>query len=254
MENWVLIPPAGAKSPCQGKKSPLTGLPILDLKTCTKCGVAKPATAECWNRHKLGVLGLNPVCKDCRKAQEAQRRAAPGHAEKQKRWREEHRERFLGAMASWKQRNHGYAISKDREYYAEHREECNAARREYYQKHRGEHYRKAREWVEANRDKCREYARAYITRYPHLVLERVRLRQAAKLKRSPRWLTVNHRKQMAELYRECRALCTETGVEHQVDHVVPLRGRLVSGLHVPWNLQIITASENQKKGARFNAV
>ena len=52
-------------------------------------------------------------------------------------------------------------------------------------------------------------------------------------------------------YREAKRLFKETGIPHHVDHIIPLQGKYVSGLHVPTNLQILTASENSTKGNRF---
>ncbi|MEQ6358083.1 hypothetical protein ABNX05_26230, partial [Lysinibacillus sp. M3] len=48
-------------------------------------------------------------------------------------------------------------------------------------------------------------------------------------------------------YQEAKRLFKDTGVAHHVDHIVPLQGKYVSGLHVPWNLQILTALEISKK-------
>ena len=64
-------------------------------------------------------------------------------------------------------------------------------------------------------------------------------------------LTDEHREQMAALYAKARALTVATGVPHEVDHIHPLVGANFSGLHVPWNLQILTSSENKRKGNRL---
>lgn len=44
---------------------------------------------------------------------------------------------------------------------------------------------------------------------------------------------------------------SKAGVDVHVDHVIPLKGKLVSGLHVPENLTIIPAAENRRKNASY---
>lgn len=73
-------------------------------------------------------------------------------------------------------------------------------------------------------------------------------RRSIILRRMPPWVNIN---EIRRIYEECKKISLETGVLHHVDHIIPLCGKIVSGLHVPWNLQIIPACENLKKNNRF---
>jgi hypothetical protein len=73
-------------------------------------------------------------------------------------------------------------------------------------------------------------------------------RRAARLQRTPPWADL---KAIRAVYALARALTVSTGVEHHVDHEYPLQGKLVSGLHVPANLRVITWRENVRKRNRF---
>ena len=77
------------------------------------------------------------------------------------------------------------------------------------------------------------------------------LRRATKLKATPSWLTKEHKKQINNIYKKCLNITKQTGISHNVDHIVPLKGKKVCGLHVPWNLQILTATENNSKNNRL---
>ena len=58
---------------------------------------------------------------------------------------------------------------------------------------------------------------------------------------TPPWVNQDHVEQMREIYNSCP----------DGDHIVPLKGELVSGLHVPWNLQHLDPLENYKKSNKF---
>jgi hypothetical protein len=73
-------------------------------------------------------------------------------------------------------------------------------------------------------------------------------RQKRIKKATPVWANLEEIKQF---YVEAQRLTKETGIPHEVDHIIPIKGKLVSGLHVPANLQILTEKENQTKNARY---
>jgi hypothetical protein len=76
-------------------------------------------------------------------------------------------------------------------------------------------------------------------------------RRADKLQRTPAWMTKEQLAAIDKLYKQAVWLTKITGVKWHVDHIVPLKGKNVSGLHIPDNLQVIPALENIKKGNRL---
>lgn len=71
---------------------------------------------------------------------------------------------------------------------------------------------------------------------------RARLRCA-----EPKWLSESQRAEILAVYTRARKLTEETGEPHEVDHIVPLTNKSVCGLHVPWNLQVLTSCDNKAK-------
>lgn len=69
-------------------------------------------------------------------------------------------------------------------------------------------------------------------------------RRAGLQTATPSWAD---RAKIKNIYQECIALSKLSGIKYEVDHIVPLKGKNVSGLHVHWNLAIIKAVENRSK-------
>lgn len=66
---------------------------------------------------------------------------------------------------------------------------------------------------------------------------------------TPAWAS---KKAIRAIYAEAKRLTRETGIPHEVDHIVPIQGSKVCGLHVEHNLQILTKVENVQKHANFS--
>jgi hypothetical protein len=106
-------------------------------------------------------------------------------------------------------------------------------------------------WYQQNLERHNAQMKAYFEANPHLRAKLSSTQRAKILQRTPGWLTEDDRWLINEIY-ELAALRTKaTNTPWHVDHIIPLRGKKVSGLHVPANLQVIPAAENLKKGARY---
>jgi len=96
--------------------------------------------------------------------------------------------------------------------------------------------------------KNRNYFAKHYGTHAHVYKAAAAQRRANELSATPSWVDLGAVK---EIYELCTQLQIVTGIPHEVDHIVPLRGARVSGLHVPWNLQILSRDENRRKGNKF---
>jgi hypothetical protein len=148
----------------------------------------------------------------------------------------------------------------------------NAAVYKYRDKNREKVNQKRRDYAKQNPDKIRKWQKSWYENNPeakdlHRSLQkdwRERTNYNAKRRKSgvdrayinrlrcahvtPPW--ANHEK-IDEVYKQAAEISETTGVKHEVDHVVPLKHDLVTGLHVHYNLRVVEQSINRRKHASF---
>lgn len=107
-------------------------------------------------------------------------------------------------------------------------------------------------WYFKNKEHCKEYQRIYRKNSSHIFRAKDHAYRARKLKALPKWLTADMKKQMTRIYLYCRYTSIYHGSFYSVDHIIPLKGDNVCGLHVPWNLQIVPSDYNIKKGNKLD--
>ena len=136
---------------------------------------------------------------------------------------------------------------QDRKYREKNKEALKERKKLYYLANREKIREKGRMDYEKNKDAYKERAKKWKDQNVALHNARCMDRHVKKLKARPSWLTMIQLVQIQEFYEIAKARSYQTGIVHHVDHIIPLQGKNVSGLHVPWNLQILTASENCSK-------
>ena len=102
-----------------------------------------------------------------------------------------------------------------------------------------------------NRDKVVLAKKQYAQNNKGKINAAVAKRDAAKLQRTPAWLTEDDFWMIQEAYALAALRTKLFGFPWHVDHILPLQGKVVSGLHVPINLQVIPGKDNVRKGNRM---
>ena len=100
-------------------------------------------------------------------------------------------------------------------------------------------------------DERKERQKRYRREKAHVVNKINMDRYTRKIKAKPAWLTKDQEKEILFYYSLAREVSSINGEMYHVDHIVPLNGKNVCGLHVPWNLQVLPSSENLRKSNNF---
>jgi hypothetical protein len=96
-----------------------------------------------------------------------------------------------------------------------------------------------------------QYQRVYRLENPGVSAAYCAKRRAVKLMATSKWLSETQLTEIENIYKLADYLTKSTGIPHHVDHIIPLQHNLVVGLHVPWNLQVITAEANFEKSNKL---
>ena len=187
----------------------MSDLEGVKTKVCFKCKVDKPVVMfhKCIGRKD----GLDFYCRVCKK--------------------------------EYRKANSDKIKEKGKDYYKANSDKI----KEYREANSDSIKEKGKDYRKANSDKIKEYAKEYAKDNPDKRNALAAKRRSKRLQATPPWLTNEHLSAIRDFYTESKTLEKTTGIKHHVDHIVPLQGKNVCGLHVPWNLQVLSASENIAK-------
>lgn len=185
-------------------------------KRCGKCGSIKNHSD--FHKNSASKDGLCSRCKMCQAAY-------------CKEYYQKNKGKFLETAQRRAANNQGEIKEYKRKWYQSNSKKVNASKKDWIQKNPDRHKANQEKWRLDNGYRLNHYSSK----------RRARERLAGGI------CNPEHLEEIFAIYRKAKILTKDTGIIHHVDHIFPLRAKNCSGLHVPWNLQIIPAEQNLKK-------
>lgn len=161
-----------------------------------------------------------------------------------RKWAAENPEAKKQRAAEWYDKNRDEVIERVRANYYKDLDKSRQRARDYAESHKKEAVERAKKWKENNPERAKLND---ANRDPVKLHSAKAKYRAAKRQACPPWVDHDHMARIHDVYRLRRKVSEQTGVVHEVDHIVPLQGKTVCGLHVWWNLRVIPKEDNNRR-------
>lgn len=238
---------------------------MCDLKTCSVCKECKPNTLEFFDIKDGGKTTAR--CRGCRKlANNERRKTTPKHVINDRARKYRSRPEVQARAKNVRSQNTEKERLRHEKYRRENAEHIKQQGKTYRLAIKAQLREKSRKFYAENKvseserkraDRLKDPAkyaarsREYYLENKPKVLAKSTARELLKISRTPKYLTPEDLFLIQEFYILARQRSLATGVKWEVDHIAPLKGGLISGLHMPWNLQVIPMKINRSKRDKF---
>ncbi len=193
---------------------------MSETKLCHRCEETKSVVE--FHRDASKDDGLHTLCKTCKEV----------------------------AQKKWRMANKDNRKVYQKKYRADNRESLLEGKKQWYSENKERHLANATSWAKNNQEAIKIIRSRYRKNTLGAHNARANKRRAIKLAAVPDWLTKSHLVEIEYMYMYNQIM---PGNWH-VDHIVPLQGKDVCGLHTPENLQILSAKDNLMKSNKFKEV
>lgn len=213
-------------------------------KTCKDCGSTKDIALFRKNSRQ---------CKECVSEYSKQHYLKNRDAvlERCKARQVEKKDEIRRYSAEWYERNKERVLANSFEYRnrPEIKERERIRQKEYYEARSQDIQKRRKEaMTDERRQRLDRYSKEYYAKNAEYYTEKTIRRRRKLDKATPPWADLDA---IRKIYRYASRITKTTGIEHHVDHIIPINGKKVSGLHVESNLRVIPATENRTKSNRF---
>jgi len=191
------------------------------IKKCRDCKIEKDSKE--FYKVKSSKDGLHSYCKSCISV-------------RCKRYRKENEKEVKARKKKYASSKRGKLQKK------KHRERC----KDYYKTYNSKYFQENKDELY---EKRKEYKKEWFNKNPHI---RAFYSSEYRARKSKASIDSTDEIKINKIHEKCKRLSSLKGEEYNVDHIIPLNHPKVCGLHVHWNLQILTKSENTKKSNKFD--